>query len=96
MTPEQATDLVRNSLFIGLEAVSPILIPVLIVGVIVALLQSVTQVSEMTLAFVPKLFAVATALAMLLPWILKLLTRYAQEIFTTHWQQLIDTAQYVG
>ncbi len=63
-------ELSRRALLVALELSMPILLVSLIVGVIISLFQAVTQVQEMTLTFVPKIFAVILALVVLGPWML--------------------------
>ena len=48
----------------------------LIIGLLVSIFQAVTQINEMTLTFVPKIFAVAAALAIFLPWIIRTIVDY--------------------
>ena len=50
-------------------------------GLVVGLLQAMTQVHDQTLAFVPKLVAILTVLALLLPWLMQHLLQYAAELF---------------
>ena len=57
------------------------------VGLVVGLLQAVTQVHDPTLAFVPKLVAILAVLGVLLPWLMQYLLQYAAELFarTPYW-----------
>ena len=48
----------------------------LIVGLLVSIFQAVTQINEMTLTFIPKILAVAAALAIFLPWIVNTLVDF--------------------
>jgi flagellar biosynthesis protein FliQ len=54
----------------------PILITALVVGITVSLFQAVTQIQEMTLVFVPKIFSVFIMLAFMGPWMLGQLLSY--------------------
>ncbi len=54
----------------------PILLTALVVGIVISLFQAVTQIQEMTLVFVPKIFAVFVMLALLGPWMLGQLLSY--------------------
>jgi flagellar biosynthetic protein FliQ len=54
------------------------------VGIIVSLLQAVTQIQEQTLTFVPKITAMIAAAIILLPWIGQRLLDYAAMIFSGH------------
>ncbi|MDQ6926015.1 MAG: flagellar type III secretion system protein FliQ, partial [Candidatus Eremiobacteraeota bacterium] len=51
------------------------------VGLVVSVVQAVTQIQEQTLAFVPKLVAVAATFLIALPWALQLMVKYTTELF---------------
>jgi len=55
---------------------------VAIVGIVVSLLQAVTQIQEQTLTFIPKIAAMFAAAVVLMPWISQRLLEYAQVMFT--------------
>ena len=59
----------------------PILGVALGIGLLVGLIQAATSIQEMTLSFVPKLFIVLGAMAVLAPYILSELTDYFAFIF---------------
>ena len=84
MLSDSAIDLVRQALLLGLLLAGPILLVGLLVGLIVGLLQAATQVTEQTLAFVPKLAAMALVAALLLPWMVSRLIDFASRMFI--WQ----------
>lgn len=56
---------------------APMLVISLTVGLIVSVIQAVTQIQEATLAFVPKIIAVFLSLLIFGPWIIKLITEFA-------------------
>ena len=60
---------------------APMLAFGLIVGLVISVLQAVTQIHEMTLTFIPKIVAVAFALLMFLPWMINLLTDFTTRLF---------------
>jgi flagellar biosynthetic protein FliQ len=74
-------DLARNAVMLALLICAPMLIVALLVGLVVSILQAVTQIQEQTLAFVPKLVAVSAVFLIALPWILQLLVKYTTELF---------------
>jgi flagellar biosynthetic protein FliQ len=80
-TVEFATSLLQEGLIASVKLALPILAVGLAVGVIVSVLQAVTQIQEQVLSFVPKILAMAVAVALLLPWILTVITQYAKEMF---------------
>jgi flagellar biosynthetic protein FliQ len=69
MTPDQAIELARAALMLMLTIAGPMLIAALIVGVVIGLLQALTQVQEMTLTFVPKLLVLGVVMLVSLPMI---------------------------
>jgi flagellar biosynthetic protein FliQ len=83
MTLSQATDLIRETLTLALLISAPMLLMGLAVGIIVSLLQAVTQIQEQTLTFIPKITAMVAAAVLLMPWISNQLLSYAARMFTT-------------
>jgi len=76
MNAEAAVDIFKSLVLFALYIMSPFLGVVLVVGLIMSLLQSVTSIQEQTLTFVPKLIALAGVLLLLAPWALRLLSEY--------------------
>lgn len=83
MTPEMVLSIGRNALETMLIVSSPLLLVALVVGLAVSLLQAMTQINEATLSFLPKLIALALALAVAGPWMLAMLTDYLQRVLTS-------------
>jgi len=52
----------------------------LIVGVLISLFQSVTQIQEMTLTFVPKIIAVFLTLAISAPWLAETMVTFTRRL----------------
>lgn len=69
MEGSEVIDVAQDALFTLLTISGPILGVALIVGLIVALFQTLTQIQEMTLTFVPKILVVFGSLLVLLPFI---------------------------
>ena len=82
MRLEDATDLVRHTLLLALIVSAPMLLIGLAVGVVVSLLQAVTQIQEQTLTFIPKIVAMVVAAIVLMPWIGQRLLEYTAAMFT--------------
>jgi len=74
-------DLARNAMMVAALVAAPLLIVALLVGLVVSILQTMTQIQEQTLSFVPKLVAVAATFLVALPWILQLLVEYTAQLF---------------
>jgi flagellar biosynthesis protein FliQ len=60
---------------------SPILISALVVGLIISVLQSITQINEVTLTFVPKMVVVAVVIILAGPWMLDVMSNYTINLF---------------
>lgn len=71
----------QQALWVLALASAPILIPALVAGVFLGMIQAATSINEQTLSFVPKLICVAAFLAIFGSSIMILLTDFTQEIF---------------
>ncbi len=60
---------------------SPILLAGMVVGLMVGIFQSVTQIQEMTLTFIPKIAAIILVILFSMPWMLMTLTDFATSIY---------------
>ncbi len=69
MNLDQATELVRHTLVLALLVSAPMLLIGLLVGIVISLLQAVTQIQEQTLTFIPKIVSMVAAAIILMPWI---------------------------
>jgi flagellar biosynthetic protein FliQ len=59
----------------------PMLIAAMVIGIIVSVLQAITQINEATLTFIPKMIAIIVVLAVMAPWMMEVLQNYSSEIF---------------
>jgi flagellar biosynthetic protein FliQ len=71
----------REALWVSLQIGGPLLILLLIIGLVVAVFQALTQVNEASLSFLPKLAGLAIALIMLTPFFTGVLRGYTQSLF---------------
>jgi flagellar biosynthetic protein FliQ len=71
----------QQALWILALASAPILIPALITGILLGMVQAATSINEQTLSFVPKLIVVAVCLALFGTAILMLMVDFTQDIF---------------
>jgi flagellar biosynthetic protein FliQ len=81
ITVDQAIDVVRETLALMLMLSMPILAAALVIGLIVSLLQAVTQIQEQTLSFVPKIVGMGVAAILVLPWIISQIMDFAARMF---------------
>jgi flagellar biosynthesis protein FliQ len=78
---EQAIDMLREAMMVTLVIIGPILVIGMVIGLIISLLQAITQIQEQTLTFVPKIFAMAIAVVLVMPWMFQRLIEYGQHMF---------------
>jgi flagellar biosynthetic protein FliQ len=71
-----AAELIRKAVMLTLLASAPLLVSALVVGLVVTLIQAVTQLQEQTLTFLPKLVTMAAIFVLVLPWLLQKLTAF--------------------
>ena len=81
MSPDTAVDLLRQALQLGLLVAAPMLAVSLVVGLLVGILQTVTQIQEQTLSFIPRLVAMALAALLVLPWSLERVAEYSIALY---------------
>ena len=82
MTPEIIMTIARETLLTSMLLAAPPLIIGLLVGIVISVFQTVTQIQEQTLTFVPKLIAIFLALLIFGPWMLKLLLEFSINILS--------------
>jgi flagellar biosynthetic protein FliQ len=82
MTEVEMVDVARDGIWTMIKVAAPALIAGLVVGIAVALLQSVTQLQEATLTFVPKALVVFGVLVLFLPFMIHSMNDY--------WHRLMD------
>ena len=81
MTDSEVIDIVVHAMVITAKIVGPMLVVSMVVGFAVSLLQSVTQIQEFTLTFVPKFIGLGLVLLIGGPWMLHELVGYTNELF---------------
>lgn len=84
MDPGLINEISKEAVYVLIVTSSPILVVALVIGLIISLLQALTQIQENTLTFVPKIMAIYLSFLLILPYILKKL-----QIFTDHIMQII-------
>ena len=81
MDADTVLDLGRNAMYITLLVSAPMLLSGMIVGLLISVFQSVTQIQEITLTFVPKIIVVMVAFALFMPWMMSLLLTFVRPLF---------------
>lgn len=81
MSDAALVQIIVQTMFITAKIVGPMLAVSLVVGFAVSLLQSVTQIQEFTLTFVPKFVGMGLVLLVAGPWMLHELVGYTDQLF---------------
>ncbi|MGH3423220.1 MAG: flagellar biosynthetic protein FliQ [Nocardioidaceae bacterium] len=81
MSDTAVLEIALQTMVVALKLSAPILLPALIIGFVISLIQSMTQIQEFTLAFVPKLIGVGIALLVSGNWMLHTLVAFTQDLF---------------
>jgi flagellar biosynthetic protein FliQ len=75
-----AIEIAHQTIIVALKLGAPIMLLALAVGLVIAFLQALTQIQEMTLTFVPKLIVILVSILILLPFMLTTLTAFTESL----------------
>lgn len=81
MSDTDVIEIAMQTMMVALKLSAPILVTALVVGFVISLFQSMTQIQEFTLAFVPKVVAVGAALVASGNWMLQTLVAFTEDLF---------------
>ncbi len=80
MDGAQALDIARDGVWVLIIVSAPMMIVGLVVGVVIALFQALTQIQEMTLVFVPKIIAIFITMLLTMPFMGEMMAGYMARI----------------
>ena len=80
MTAADTLDFARESIYFLITIAAPAMLTALIVGVVIGLLQALTQIQEQTLVFVPKILAIFLVLLIALPFAGEAMATYMDNV----------------
>ena len=80
MTSVDVLEIAREAIYVMLKIGAPVMLMALAVGLIVSLFQALTQIQEMTLAFVPKILIIFVSVLLLLPSMLATLSTFTNRL----------------
>ena len=81
MTQDVVISLAMQAMQLAFKVAMPLLLAGLVVGLIVSVFQAVTQIQEQTLAFIPKIIAIAAVLVIAGPWMLGQVLSYTSDLY---------------
>ena len=82
MNQADALDIVQAALWTVIVACGPAVAAAMAVGVVIALLQALTQVQEVTLTFIPKIIAILVVCAVTAPFIGTVIYTFAEQVYS--------------
>lgn len=82
MHSQDAIDIGRQAIITALTVGSPLLVVGMAMGLLIGLLQALTQIQDQTIAFVPKIVAMVAALGLFLPWMIQVMAEYSERLIT--------------
>lgn len=80
MNETEITDFAREAIMLTIKISSPIMLIGLVIGVIISLVQALTQIQEMTLSFVPKMLAIYAGIFIMFPMMIASLSAFMEKI----------------
>ncbi|MFN4320162.1 MAG: flagellar biosynthesis protein FliQ [Aquificaceae bacterium] len=80
MSPDMVISLGQRALEMALMLSAPVLLITFLVGLVISILQSATQIQEMTLSYIPKIVAAYITVLVLGAWMLNKLIDYTKEL----------------
>lgn len=83
MTEDVVLSLGRDAIWTTVLLSAPLLLSALVVGLVVSIIQAVTQINEATLTFIPKMLTIVVMMVILAPWMTQMITSYTTELFTS-------------
>jgi flagellar biosynthetic protein FliQ len=80
MTGPEILDVARDGITTFLKVASPLMLVALVIGVVISLMQALTQIQEQTLVYVPKIIVVGLAMLLFLPFMGDALASYMTRV----------------
>jgi flagellar biosynthetic protein FliQ len=81
MTEDMVLNLGHETIKVTAMVAAPLLLSTLVIGVIVSIIQAVTQINEATLTFIPKMLVVGVVVLLAGPWMLDMLMQFTTNLF---------------
>ncbi len=70
----------QEAIRVILYIAGPMLIAAMVIGLLISILQAITQINEATLTFIPKMVAIVLVLVVLAPWMMEVLEDYTIDV----------------
>ena len=83
MTQGDIISICKDAVMTGLMLSAPVLVVSMVIGIVISVFQAATQIHEQTIAFVPKIVAIALILIFLGSWMLNIMVGFTQKLFAS-------------
>ena len=81
MSQDEVINLAMQAMQVAFKIAMPLLLVGLVIGLVISVFQAVTQIQEQTLAFIPKIIAIAVVLVVAGPWMLGQVLTYTTDLY---------------
>jgi flagellar biosynthetic protein FliQ len=88
VTVDTIVNLAREAMLVTLLTAAPMLLSGMLIGLLISVFQSVTQIQEITLTFVPKIVVVMVVFVVFLPWMVGVVMSFVQPLLS-HFNVLV-------
>jgi flagellar biosynthetic protein FliQ len=82
MNQADALDIVQSAVWTVIVACGPAVAAAMVIGIVIALLQALTQVQEVTLTFIPKIIAILLVASLTAPFIGTVIYTFAEQVYS--------------
>lgn len=83
MTQSSTLSILQQTLWTIAQLSAPVLATALVIGLVISLIQAVTQVNEQTLSYVPKIIGIGLVLVIAGPWMLQTLLDFTAHLYSS-------------
>jgi flagellar biosynthesis protein FliQ len=80
MTEEMVISIGSEAIKTTIYLAGPMLLAAMLIGIVVSVLQAITQINEATLTFIPKMVAIILVFVVMGPWMLEVMQQYATQV----------------
>ena len=80
MNEAEVLGIAREAIVVMIQIGAPVMLLALVVGLVVSLVQALTQIQEMTLTFIPKILAIFGSLLLFMPFMLATLSGFTERL----------------
>ncbi len=80
MTDEMVISIGAEAIRTTIYLAGPMLLAAMVIGILISVLQAITQINEATLTFIPKLMAIILVLMVMSPWMLEIMKNYTTQV----------------